>query len=314
MKFDKLQKIAADDLYLKTISDQDRQFISDLFADSEVNKFYIVPKEAQQDYNQLIRYWLKDINGEAGYAWIIIKKGNGIFEKDKQAGFFTFEFRGNLQTARISYAIHPKYRKKGLITKIAQIVIDNLKLLGVEVIEADIDEDNLASQKVVEKLGFSTNKKQALIDPDMLREGKIRVRFLWKKSIRTKSSYKSKRFNLNAEQEKLIEGINEVIEAINSSGEQPELLMHYYYLLGRIQFNVGDYEESTDSFANCNKISINEELPNNHETFYWFGKIREAKGELIEAKMYLEFALEYFTENPEIISKSEILSAISSLK
>ena len=44
------QKIAQGDLLLKPISDTDRNFINGLFSDNEIKKYYIVPKEAQQDY------------------------------------------------------------------------------------------------------------------------------------------------------------------------------------------------------------------------------------------------------------------------
>ena len=77
------QKIAQGDLLLKPISDTDRNFINGLFSDNEIKKYYIVPKEAQQDYRRLVDYWLNDIRNGAGTCWIIIKKGTGIFKNSQ---------------------------------------------------------------------------------------------------------------------------------------------------------------------------------------------------------------------------------------
>ena len=103
MDFAKFIDLRTDNLILKKISETDRQFISEMFNDTAIRKYYIVPKEARQDYKNLINYWLHDISQGSGFAWIIIEKASGLFSKDKTCGFFAFEFRDSLQNARISY-------------------------------------------------------------------------------------------------------------------------------------------------------------------------------------------------------------------
>lgn len=183
MDFSKFLELKTDNLILKKISEADRKFIETMFSDKDVRKYYIVPKEAQQDYKKLISYWLQDISNGAGYAWIIYQKGSGIFSSDMPCGFIAFEFRDSLKNARISYALKPEYRKKGIMTKSIELIISQLKSLGVETIEADIDKDNTASENLIVKLGFTTNKRSALVDPEMMRDGDIRFRFLWRKEL-----------------------------------------------------------------------------------------------------------------------------------
>ena len=183
MTFHTLEEIQTDELILKKISEHHRQFISDLFEDSDIRKYYIVPKEAQQDYRQLVNYWFHDISNGAGYAWVIYKKASGLFSSDKPCGFFAFEFRDSLENARISYALAPQYRKQGIVTTSAEIVISKLKALGVQTIEADIDDENENSEKLIQKLGFITDKSRALFDPEMMRDGDIRFRHLWSKDL-----------------------------------------------------------------------------------------------------------------------------------
>lgn len=177
------QEIRTENLILKCISTNDRIFINGMFNDPEIKRYYIVPKEAQQDYKRLVDYWLNDIRNGAGTCWIIIEKGKGIFTHDKQVGFVAFEFRDTLKNARISYAILPEFRKKGFATTSVKLIIDRLKQEGVERIEADIDRDNISSEKIVEGLGFTANKRHALVDPEMMRDGDIRMRALWYKEL-----------------------------------------------------------------------------------------------------------------------------------
>jgi RimJ/RimL family protein N-acetyltransferase len=286
LDFTKLNELRINNLILRKLSDSDQQFISDMFDDATVRKFYIVPKEARQDYRNLVPYFLNDFARGSGFSWIIIEKANGIFSKDKCCGFFAFEFRDSLKNARISYAVKPEFRKKGIATKSAAIVIDALKSLGVTSIEADIDKDNPHSEKVVEKLGFTTNKRQALVDPEMIREGEIRMRHLWKKDLSSVSQVKIERLGLNTTQSELISAVNKITEAIKTTGQTPKLASKYFYLLGRIKFNEGNYEEASEAFGQCNTIIMQENMPENHETFYWFARMRELNNKPGDAKMY----------------------------
>jgi len=308
MDFNRInQELKTDKLLLKPITTNDRIFISGMFNDTEIKRYYIVPKEAQQDYKRLVDYWLNDIRNGAGTCWIIIEKSKGIFSHDMQVGFIAFEFRDTLKNARISYAILPEFRRKGFAVTSVKLVIERLKQERVERIEADIDRDNVNSEKVVEKLGFTANKRSALVDPEMMRDGEIRLRALWKKElIEIKKETTNGRIPLNATLEEIVPVINKLVNEINLKGQHPELLIRYFYLLGRIKFLERNYEESQQAFGQSNMISMNEGLPQIHENYYWFAKINEFTGETGGIKMYLEFALENYNENPNYISKSEI--------
>lgn len=313
MNFDNIHKeFKSDNILLRPVKDSDRNFINGLFQDEKIKRYYIVPKEAQQDYRRLIDYWLNDVTNGAGVCWIIVQKGSGLFSSDKECGFFAFEFRDSIKNARISYALLPNFRGKGLVNKATELVINLLKSNGIEKIEADIDRDNLESEKVVEKLGFTANKRQALVDPEMMRDGEIRMRALWKKELVEISVPSSnERIPLNASAEQLVPLINSVVNEINTIGQYPHLLTKYFYLLGRIKFIEGGYDEAQEAFGQLNMITMNEGMPENYETFYWFARIREAKGLKEDAKMYYGFALEKYNDNPNLISREEILKAMN---
>lgn len=153
------------------------------FKDPDIRKYYIVPKEAQQDYRQLVNYWFNDISKGAGYAWIINKKGTVLFSGDKPCGFFAFEFRDSFKNARISYALATKFRKQGIVTSAAEVLIKKLMGLSVQTIEADIVEGNINSEKLIQKFEFTTEKRRVLMDLAVMHDGDIRFRYLWRKDL-----------------------------------------------------------------------------------------------------------------------------------
>jgi RimJ/RimL family protein N-acetyltransferase len=313
MNFNRINvRIEDENLILKPLLVSDSTFINEMFKDSDIKQYYIVPNEAQQDYKKLVDYWLNDVRNGAGTCWIIFQKGRGLFSRDKKVGFRAFEFRDSLKKARISCAVLPEFRRKGISTNSAKLVIEKLKNEGVEIIEADIDRENTSSERVVEKLGFIANKKQALIDPEMMRNGDIRMRTLWKKElVKLSKNQEIGRIPLDATINQIVPEINQIIEEINTKGQLSNLLVRYFYLLGRIKFVENNFEEAIEAFGQCNMITMNEGLPEIHENYYWFAKINEVKGEYGSAKMYFELALEMYDENPNYISKTEIEQEIN---
>ena len=79
----------------------------------------------------------------------------------------------------------------------------------------------------------------------------------------------------------MISQINNIISTIKTKGEQPKLVARYFYLLGRINFIERNYEKAIDAFGKSNMVITKEGLPENHEIFYWYGRMRE-----IDNKIY----------------------------
>jgi len=309
------QVITSDKLSLNPISLYDKEFFLNAFQDSDIAKYYIVPKDAQQDYRKLVDYWLTDIKNSAGTCWKISLKENGLFSNDKHCGFIAFEFQNTLSNARISYALLPAFRKKGIAIKAAEMVITRLKENGVISIEADIDRDNLNSEKVVEKLGFTADKSRGLIDPEMLRDGEIRIRVLWKKNLLDVIEKPSiEKITINATIEKLNPIITELVKEINSKGQQPTLMYRYFYLLGRIKFIEGNYGEARSAFGECNySVMGNKEITDSHISCYWLGKINNLEGKSELAKDCFQRALKSFNPKYLDITESDILKAIEDM-
>lgn len=302
-------------LTLKPITQNDRTFINEVFEDKDIKHYYIVPKEAQQDYRRLVDYWLGDNKNEAGTCWIISEKSTSIFSRNKPCGFIAFEFRDTLKNARISYAILPKFRKKGIATSALELIINKLKEQDVLTVEADIDQDNLSSEKVVEKFGFTANKGHALIDPEMLRDGEIRFRALWKKHlVEIDTTILRNQLSLDATSEQIEPFLNQLVTEIESKGQQPKLMLRYFYLLGRIKFIEENYEEARSLFGECNMTVGNDEFPDTHLYFYWLGRINEVEESIDLAISCFEQANEKFNIDSTDVSKNDIEVALKKLQ
>jgi len=154
------------------------------------------------------------------------------------------------------------------------------------------------------------------MDPEMMLDGEIRFRHLWKKDLLLKtlnqSQTKTGRIVLNAPQSELIAAINQIENNIKTTGQHPSLIAKYFYLLGRIKFNERNYEQAKEAFGQCNMVIMQNGLPENHETYYWFARMREMDGKPEDARMYYGFALENFSGDPDLITKAEIESAMRS--
>ena len=102
--------------------------------------------------------------------WFIIKKKDG-----SKIGFVTHFPIGNLLT--IGYTLIPDERNKGYCTEAVKIMVDYLFLSkDIVRIQAETNPRNLASQKVLEKVGF---KKEGLVRKSIFIRGKWRDGLLY---------------------------------------------------------------------------------------------------------------------------------------
>lgn len=302
-------------LTLKPITQNDRTFIDEVFQDKDVKHYYIVPKEAHQDYRRLIDYWLNDNKNGAGTCWIIYKKAPNFFSRNEPCGFIAIELKNTFKNAKISYAILPKFRTKGIATLASKLVINKLKEQNVLTIEADIDQDNLSSEKVVEKLGFTADRGHALVDPKMLRDGEIRLRAMWKKNLlEINTAILKNQLPLGTSNDKIEPLLNQLVTEIESKGQQPKLILHYFYLLGRIKFNENNYEEARSLFAECNITVGSDEFPDTHLYFYWLGRINEAEESIELAISCYEEANKKFNNDSTDVTKNDIEVALKKLQ
>jgi len=122
------------------------------FKEERVTRFYnINPFKEEEEAQKYIDWFQSRYKDELGIRWgISLKERKGIIGT---AGFNNFQKN---HRANLGYDIHPDYWNKGYITEaLTAILFFGFDELGINRIEAEVMEGNIASEKVLEKLGFT---------------------------------------------------------------------------------------------------------------------------------------------------------------
>lgn len=147
------QTIETERLILRQINLNDAKNLSALLNDGQVQEFLAgIPanytEEMAVDY--IGNYLSKSYSLSNFYDWGIIDK-----QENKLVGrICVYKFDDERRMANLVWYIIPAVRGKGIITEAGKAVVNFLKNVGFERIEAFANVENLASIRVMEKLGM----------------------------------------------------------------------------------------------------------------------------------------------------------------
>jgi hypothetical protein len=127
-------------------------------------------------------------------------------------------------------------------------------------------------------------------------------------------SKSKQRIPTNASSREIANSIYETIDKIKSNGETPYLKEELQFGYARLKLSEGELDDSYKIFGMCNSITIDNNLRENYEIYYWIGRISELKMEYQKALSTYELALKRCTDDPLLIPRNEILDAIENLK
>lgn len=125
---------------------QDQLALHTIYRQSEAMRFMPTPPHAQelQTYQQV----QADMRREGAHHWVILLK-----ETDTLIGLVNY--LGETRIPSMGYIIHQDYWGQGIATEACRAVLTyGFRQLGYERMELWIDERNVASQRVAQKLGF----------------------------------------------------------------------------------------------------------------------------------------------------------------
>ncbi len=151
-----------DNYCLRTIKKSDAKDMYEYGKDPEVTQFlnwgpFILPKEAKKSISTIFYPRLKDG----------LPKGYAIIDMRKSKMIGTIDFHSKIKSvngAEIGFVIHKDYWNQGIMTKaLHRIVQIGFDYLGYEVIKIKHLKENIASQKVIQKVGFKYIKSEKYI-------------------------------------------------------------------------------------------------------------------------------------------------------
>ena len=140
-------------LILKDIPDEDLQAFYEMVADPtlSINTGSIpYPIDLEWARERLAQRRREEKEGT--------RADRGVYDSDTLVGMAGW-FRNENDLIELGYAIHKDHRGKGYATKAAAMVLDMLRDAGCdEPVYAQYFKDNVASGRVLEKLGFTAER------------------------------------------------------------------------------------------------------------------------------------------------------------
>lgn len=152
INFSPFQNLETERLYLRRVIKEDVNEIFALRSDQEVMKYIPRPLvKTEEDALAHIAMIDEKINSNEGINWAITLKNN-----PKLIGIIGhYRIRPEHFRAEIGYMLLPEHQGKGIISEaIKEVVRYGFEVMKLHSIEAIIDPENFASEKVLQKNGF----------------------------------------------------------------------------------------------------------------------------------------------------------------
>ena len=147
MKFAYEPKVATKRLVLREIVESDFDNLIDIFLNEEVKKTFMLPDfSSREDALKLVRRF-KDLSQDYNRFVYAICLDNRLI------GFVNDVFIGENEV-ELGYVIHPNFKNNGYATESLRACIDLIFRSGFSIVKTGAFEENLASQKVMQKCGM----------------------------------------------------------------------------------------------------------------------------------------------------------------
>ena len=140
-------------LILRPLAESDAQDIFEIFSDKQVMKYYdLLPFETLERAREQIDFFTSGFAQKQMIRWGIELKDNG--KLIGTCGFFAFN--EDAEKAELGYELNSSYQGKGLMTEALEAVLGFIfRESVINRVEAYVEPQNTASQKLLEKVGFT---------------------------------------------------------------------------------------------------------------------------------------------------------------
>lgn len=150
-------------LYLREISKKDLPLLFELHSDPEVMKFIRPPETTIQETEATLNRIFRTNKYEQGLGlWICHEKNTGDF-----AGWFVLKNLDDTDDIEIGYRLLKKHWGKGYATEMSKELLKHgFEKIGLDKIVGATRFDNIASQRVLEKIGLKYARIQHVYNTD----------------------------------------------------------------------------------------------------------------------------------------------------
>jgi ribosomal-protein-alanine N-acetyltransferase len=144
-------QLATKRFFLQQILSEDQQFIFEGLSHPDVIPFYGVRYDSFDATKKQMEWYEKSYKDGTGGPWKIVDKATG----DKIGVVAYYFHKAEHKKAEVGFWILPQFWNKGIATEVLRAVIQYCQQQkDVHRLEAFVEEGNVASSRVLEKVGF----------------------------------------------------------------------------------------------------------------------------------------------------------------
>ncbi len=160
-------------LLVREMKEQDLDALYEVYADPAISLYTEGLYEDRDEERAYIRDYIKHVYAFCGYGiWAVIHKESG-----KLIGRAGLACRDGFDTPELGYVIGVPYQRQGYATEVCRAILAYAdERLGFCEIRAIFEPENLASQRLCEKLGFVKEGKLQL-------EGKSMLQYIYRGNV-----------------------------------------------------------------------------------------------------------------------------------
>jgi RimJ/RimL family protein N-acetyltransferase len=136
---------------LQQVLREDQQFVFEGLSHPDIIEFYGVRYDSIDATKKQMEWYEKNYNDGTGGPWKIVDKATG-----EKTGVVAYYFhKPEHKKAEVGFWLFPQYWNKGIATEVLTAVIKYCQQQkDIHRLEAFVEEGNVASNKVLEKVGF----------------------------------------------------------------------------------------------------------------------------------------------------------------
>ena len=147
MKFVSREKVCTKRLTLRKIEESDFDNLIDIFLSEEVAKTFMLPDFKSRDDALKLAERFRDLSQDRN------RFVYGVYLDNRLIGFVNDVFIGE-NVVELGYVISPKHKNKGYATEALKGSINLIFESGFQFVKCEAFEENLASQRVMQKCGM----------------------------------------------------------------------------------------------------------------------------------------------------------------
>ena len=157
MKFINREKVLTKRLTLRKIEETDFDNLIDIFYSEEVKKTFMLPDFSSREDALKLADRFRDLSRDnTRFVY-------GICLDNRLIGFVNDVFIGENEV-ELGYVIHPSFKNNGYATETLNACLDLIFKSGFQTVMAGAFEENLASQRVMQKCGMALTDEEEQIE------------------------------------------------------------------------------------------------------------------------------------------------------